>query len=579
MNRTRVARVRPFRHAAFLVAGLMLVSSAPALSADHDEGFITAFPAMLDPVAPGVEVQKIISVGETAGQADWYMDSIPDGIAINPLNGRNTDHDKGPRNIEIFLNHETSLVPFQGLNDLTNSQVSKITLNRKTGGVIDAEFAIPSSANYQRFCSSFIADKKEGFDRPILFTNEEATDWVNRTGTSFPATPFAAGAEQAGVVVAYDVESGQYRTIYGMGRHNHENSVAIPGYNEAVILSGDDTFNAPASQLYSYIARDGDAVWNDQGKLYAFVSDNAAINDYGDLSGSMSVSGNFIEVPRHIATGKDPVTGAEISGPADYPSGHIQGPQRALENWSNDNNVFQFIRVEDIAYDRNDPRIIYFADTGEPRARPFNPETDSAFQDYATRLFRGASGTLGQYPNGRIFKLVLDKKDPTKVDSLSILIDGDALGAAGAGVVGLIHQPDNLETTKKALLIQEDPGAQNQYDLSNADGTTARIWKYDLESNALIAVAKVNQSIDNAGATGPTGRPPIPGVPNDTQTALANQGGWESSGIVDASRWFGKDWFLVDIQAGTYVPFAQTINAVRHEREGGQLLLVKIPGT
>ena len=50
--------------------------------------------------------------------------------------------------------------------------------------------------------------------------------------------------EQAGVVVAYDVETGAYKTIYGMGRHNHENSVAVPGYHKPVVLSGDDTFTS-----------------------------------------------------------------------------------------------------------------------------------------------------------------------------------------------------------------------------------------------------------------------------------------------------------------------------------------------
>ncbi len=570
--------VRPIRGAAFVVAGLLLFGSVPLASADDDDddrppnrGFITSFPAMLDPVAAGVRVKRIISVGETAGEADWYMDAIPDGIAINPLTRRDDDDDDdddddGPGSVEIFLNHETSLVPFQNLSDLTNSQVSKITLNRKTGGVLDAEFVIPSSANYQRFCSSFIATREHGFDRTILFTNEEATDWVNRTGTAWPATPFAPGAEQAGVVVAYDVRSGDYKTIYGMGRHNHENSVAIPGYRDLVVLSGDDTFSAPASQLYSYIADDTDELLDDEGTLFAFKSNNAAINDYGDLSGGMSVSGTFIPVPRHIATGKDPVTGDEITGSDPPPTGVIPGPQWALEEWSNDNNVFQFIRVEDIAYDRKNPRIVYFADTGEPRAVP----------DATTgRLGRGPSGTAGPWPNGRIFKMVLDKKNPRKVQSLSILIDGDALGAAGAGNVSLIHQPDNIETTRKALLIQEDPGSQNQYDLGAA-GTTARIWKYDFKTRSMTVVAKVNQAIDNAGLGGV---PAIPGVPNDTQTSVARQGGWESSGIVDASRWFGRGWFLVDIQAGTYVPYFETIGGIRHEREGGQLLLVKIPGT
>ena len=55
-------------------------------------------------------------------------------------------------------------------------------------------------------------------------------------------------------MVAYDVKSGTYRSIYGLGRHNHENSVGVPGYGYPVLLSGDDTFDAPASQLFLYKA-------------------------------------------------------------------------------------------------------------------------------------------------------------------------------------------------------------------------------------------------------------------------------------------------------------------------------------
>ena len=59
-----------------------------------------------------------------------------------------------------------------------------------------------------------------------MTSSSAATDsW--RAGGSTLATP---GAEQAGVVVAYDVRNGAYKSIYGMGRHNHENAVGIPGY-------------------------------------------------------------------------------------------------------------------------------------------------------------------------------------------------------------------------------------------------------------------------------------------------------------------------------------------------------------
>ena len=412
----------------------------------HHAGFKTSQAAMLDPAVPGAKVTPLITVGETLPGSNYMFESIPDGIALQKGHGWK---------VHAYVNHETSTVPFPftpgtppvqgtGLNDFTNSLLSKLTLSRHGGGVLSGKYVIPSEANYQRFCSNFIASRKHGFERPLLFTNEEATDFVNRTGNAWPGTP----GEQAGVVVAYDLRTGQYRSIYGMGRHNHENSVALEGYRHPVVLSGDDTFSAPSSQMYMYLAENANAVWNDEGTLWAFRSSNPAINDYGDLSGSMSVAGEFIRVPTDIA----------------------KGDQTALETWSNANNVFQFIRVEDIAYDRKHRNVVYFADTGEPRALP-DPATG--------RLRRGPSGTIGPWPNGRMFKMVLDRKDPKLVKSLSILIDGDARGAAGAGALDLIHQPDNVETTKDLLLFQEDPGSHNQYPLGT--GTTARIWAYDLK--------------------------------------------------------------------------------------------------
>lgn len=498
---------------------LSLVVVAAALAAvatagDKDAGFLTAKPSLLTPVGSGVEVTPLLSVGDTL-PGGYMFESIPDGIAFDKINKNRVD---------VFVNHETSLVPFPftpatgiGFNDFTNAMVSKLTLSRKTGGTLEGSYVIPSEANYQRFCSSFLASKEHGFERDILFTNEEATDFVNRSGLAWPARP---GAEQAGVVVAYDLESGQYKTIYGMGRHNHENSLALPGYGHPVVLSGDDTFSAPASQLYLYTASSAGQVWADEGSLWAFKSDDPNTNDYGDLTGSESVSGEFIPVPTEIA----------------------KGDQTALENWSNLNNVFQFIRVEDLAYDRKDGNVVYFADTGEPRAVP-NPVASG-------RLSRGGSTFRGPYPNGRIFKLVLDEDDPTQVESLSILIDGDALGTGGYNQLNLIHQPDNVETTKRSLLITEDPGSHNQ------GATTARLWRYDLEDGTLEVVTKVDQS----------------------QRPTTAPGAWETSGIVDASKAFGKDMFLADVQAGSLVVQSEVRGGLTYEREGGQLLLIKIPG-
>ena len=494
---------------------------ATAATGQGGPGFKTSQTAML--TCPGCsEVDPIITVGETL-PSGYRFESIPDGISIGKSNGKGT--------VDIYVNHETSLVPFPlpapgvvGRSDFTNSIVSKLRLHQKSAGVLKGDYVIPSSANYQRFCSNFLVSKDHGFERDLLLTNEEARDHVNRTGTAWPPGP---GAEQPGVVVALDVKSGEYKSIYGMGRHNHENSVGVPGYGYPVVLSGDDTFvsNPPESQLYLYVAENGNAVWNDEGTLYAFVADGKT--NYNEVTTADVLTGEFVAVPEPIASGKRP-DGSDITRAVDFPaypappSGVPDGPQWVLDQWGNTLNkpVFDFVRIEDIAYDRNDSNVVYLADSG-----------------------RG-SGTIR--PNGRIWKMVLDPNQPTKVTSLTILIEG----GNATGVAGDIHQPDNLETTERSLLIQEDPSTANQF------GNPARIWRYDLVAQTKEVVATVN-------LTGPA----------------TNPGSWESSGIVDASSVLGPGAFLVDIQSHGWElersPEPPVPNQVNFMREAGQMLLLR----
>jgi hypothetical protein len=65
-----------------------------------------------------------------------------------------------------------------------------------------------------------------------------------------------------------------------------------------------------------------------------------------------------------------------------------------------------------------------------------------------------------------------------------------------------------------------------------------------------------------------------------------NLGAWESTGIVDASAAFGPDMYLINVQAHTLwvakSPGADNVAPAgpdfTDKREGGQLLLVKLPG-
>lgn len=591
------SRPRPIARLRFLVvfaAVAIIAGIAGPAGASGPPGFKTKQAPMLVAVAPRAWVDPIMTVSVNPAEmiGGYRFEAIPDGIAV-----RKDGHGR----VEVYVNHETSTVPFpyandpnavpptspttgNSQNDFDNSQLSRLIVDGRDATVSAASMAITSAAGYQRFCSSFLATKENGFDRQLLFTNEEAVDWINRTGPSFwPATAGAATARQSGVVVAHDPKTGETKPIWGLGRLNHENSLAVPGYRKPVILTGDDTFvNSPAqSQLYMYVARNANAVWNDTGDLWAFVSDVAGKTGYesfapGDTS---SINGHFIKVPKLIATGRNPdgtdVIGDDaeaalgLPGAFDVPTDgsfsrppgkttgpSVDGPQWVLERWSQLNGVFKFIRVEDMAYDKREGKsnVVYVVDSGRGTA--------------------GATGA-GISTNGRVWKMVLDKKDPKKVTSLSILIEGDDNPVK---TLGEIHQPDNVESTKNGLFFTEDPGSSQQFNYTPeqlADGrrTEARVWQYKFSTGATRVVAKVDQSADE-------------GTTDVDITTRGFLGAWEASGIVDVSEWFGPGTFLVVVQAHTlYVETAPGLDVtgdgvadILNKREGGQLLLLRVPG-
>ena len=570
-----------------------LTATATTSLAANTGGFKTRQPSMLTAVKSGVTVTPLLTVGDEL-PSGYTFESIPDGISVRP---------SGQRRVDLFVNHETSKVPFPYVtanpttanseSDFDNSQVSQLSLNA-AGRVLDGSFVIDSGGGFQRFCSNYLATSKEGFDQDIFFTNEESPDYVFRQENSWPPPIGDPAEEENGVVLALDPDTGDYQTIYGMGRHNHENNVAIPGFDDLVVLSGDDTFTsgpltippggpnletsaASQSQLYSYIASDTDELLDDDGDLWAFVSDDTSFDDYYDFTpgSTQSVSGHFVQVPKNIATGKN-ANGTEIKAadvgfplpPTDgswqrdlrsVPPLGIDGPQWVLEYWSQLHNVFDFVRVEDIAYDKRPGmgNVVYVVDSG-----------------------RGTAGDpqAGRSTNGRVWKIVLDPDDPTQVDSLSIVVEGDNNPVK---TLGEVHQPDNIETTKTGLLLTEDPGSSQQFPVGSTDpnATTARLWYVPFSGSPQVVV-KIDQSADG----GPTDVGPAP----TGNLSIGNWGAWETTGIVDASAAFGPGAFLINVQAhtlwvekapgpDTFID-ANTDPDFTFKREGGQLLLLRIPG-
>lgn len=157
-----------------------------------------------------------------------------------------------------------------------------------------------------------------------------------------------------------------------------------------------------------------------------------------------------------------------------------------LKNAANARNAFKFDRLEDIAVRPDVRGRAYFSDTGKP------PVTE----------------------RGRIYQLDVDQKDPTKA-TIKMILNGDP--PDGDDIVN----PDNMDASSEVLVVQEDRETVFQT-------RPNRVLVYDFDSKTLQAVADVT--------------PPCPCLANRPNNA-------ESSGVIDASEFLGKNWWLLDVQA------------------------------
>lgn len=523
---------RPQRSRRAIVAALALTLMLPAsaLSTHGPPHYNTAAAdyVTLTPAAGAGDVIPLINTGEDPF-ATGIFQGIPDGLGVVPGTGY----------VDLYVTHEQSHVPFGGFADLEDASVSRVRVDIATRSVMELEVdVVPSDAGFLRFCSAFMAGPDQGFSDYTFLVNEESNEDILDIppGAPYGADPALGGHRQAGYSAWLNTATGEFDVISRLGRLNHENAVVVPGpaWNEIAILTGDDTFSAPqvnGSQLYLYTAQDDDAVIRDKGQLWAFQvtavggsavdpydpSNNA--NDFLDISMGEEFSGRFIHVPTDVARGVTDLA-----------------PQTALEAWSNANNVFQFIRVEDIDYDPTDPNVVYFADTGS-----------SVTADAATGRMTSVGGTNQQ---GRIFRMELNQKDPRIVDSFTILADGALVNDPTSPASNkTMRRPDNLDVGVNSIMVQEDQTGG------------AKVWLYDLTSETWSHVATA------------------------VQTSA------ETSGILDVSEWFGDGWWALDVQSHvnlaaftqtgfTWVGPPSTATGPYSKRlEDGQLLLMYIPGS
>jgi hypothetical protein len=532
--------------AACIATGVGVASAKPPGKPPGKQG---GFTTQVKPYAVGLagwSTKPIFSAGDKVPEtgvvgAQYRMVGIPDGLGVERKRG----------GVRVLMTHEfpqdVTSQPRVGRPPQRGAFASELLLSRK-GKVVsarrafdhvyqDSTFVGPAAAAdnatpaFSRWCSAFLAGHRVGFDRSIFFANEETGPRSATGGDTLALNPLGS---QSVAIFANEAHA-----LSRLGHFPRENTVVMRGTGKrTVILITEDGPRSPDSQLYLYLGTKDRSSSDplrrnglDNGKLYAFASDDARDNENQLLQGD-TVRGHWVEIP-NAATLNDVATEAALDAAG----------------------AFGFVRLEDGAFRPNAKREFWFNATGDQsKANEADPHTNEL---------------------GRFYRLRFDKRDPLAGATLTQAYNADQLTAAQDGPLS----PDNLDVTKRVAMINEDgtagaspadrqagtdvtTGSRDDMDRRNRDGS---IWMVPLTSTG--DSSRFTRVAELVGRT-QGGRDGIPTVDEHGNRA----GVWETSGIVDARRAFGRDTFLFDVQAHapTTAPEGKPVTV-----EDGQLLLLK----
>ncbi|MCL7977693.1 MAG: PhoX family protein [marine benthic group bacterium] len=335
----------------------------------------------------------------------------------------------------------------------------------------------------------YVVDASDGYSRLC------SAEWMDaRDG--FPGGAFFTGEEDgAGVQLAID-RQGNVTEMPWLGYYAHENQISVPGFRSSVVLVNFDDDGTSGS------SPDPDPDNGSESELYMYVSSNAngalrgtgqlyvfnspdALN-VGELTVGQTIVGEWTPVPESVAL--DP---------------------NGTQDWIDLNPHFSFARLEDGFIDRladRDEPAIYFYDTGDDDLT----NSSGAFWDDWGSIYR-LSWADPQNPAGTAYLTLVERSS------------GPANGWAS---------PDNGDMNEDGVvMLQEDP-ANGPWEPAAGVRPPAIFMFQALPGGGLMNTAGVKIAEVNGGDCSP-GADPC----------------WETSGIIDASEWFGPDAWLLDVQA------------------------------
>ncbi|OBQ56426.1 phosphatase [Tamlana sp. s12] len=331
---------------------------------------------------------------------------------------------------------------FTLLNNIEGDySIARIKLNKDLKPM-HGEYILNAFATaYTAQCSgSMITPEEHGFG-PLYLSGGE---WGGSSKGVFATNPYKT-ADNADTAIM----------LPKLGQWSTENAVVIgkDAYpDDTVAFIGDDHSDnsVPSGQLGMYVGSRGNF---DDGQLYGLKVTTAGIDFEMDMAEGVEYDAEFVELNE---------TQIDL-----------------LDAEAKAKGVMGFSRLEDIDWRRGsaaNQREIYFCVTGRDKAD-----------------LVGKGSLLG-----RIYKVVLNEKDPTGAAKITCVLDGDIVGGKADG----FHSPDNILVTENYAYIQEDPNGY-AYLNSNISGY-AKMYQYNLNSGDLKTVLECDQDAAAAAGYGTT---------------------------------------------------------------------------
>jgi hypothetical protein len=438
------------------------------------------------PVADGVGITSLFTVGDKAAGNGYRMVGIPDGLGVAA---------SGRRTVDVLMNNE--LPADRGIvrdHGQTGAFVERLTVDPRTGAVLAGEDLIKTVQHYNyvtgtygptpvpppgstflpqfsRFCSGALTERGQlmnrrsgkGYDGQLYFANEENGD---------DGRAFGVGLD------------GTATQLPRLGLFSWENTLAAANRSDTTLVMGNE--DGGSGQL----------------RVYRGTKTNtgSAVDRAGLTNGVLSVIdvlNQAVTTDKEFRTAYPKGTPAPVSlSTIDWnQSGKAQNVQAAAQGLS-------LNRIEDGAFDPKQPNDYYFQTTEGGDTTPHPEANDGAVRD-----------------GGGLWRLSFkDIERPELGGTLTLVQDGSE--------APFLNKPDNMTIDDQGnILRQEDPGG---------NASIARIVAYRISDGAQATVAQFDPARFGAPATG--------------QPSFLTQDE-ESSGILDVSGLLGRPGtFVFDAQ-------------------------------